>query len=184
MRYLPFFIIAFVPQLAFGQDSAGLVTCNGPDCNFCSLMQMADNIIQFLFVILVLAAVLSLVIAGFRLVTSQGNPGAMERAKKMVSNILIGFVIILSAWLIVDTVIKAIANRDGNGGFDFGMWNQISDVQCGVPDPASSDTSNTLYCYTTQGEPAATCVYGLSTCEANRAEAIDSGFVVGSCTAQ
>jgi hypothetical protein len=109
-----------------GGTSRGLVTCGNvgqPDCDLCTLVQMVDRVLDFLFVLLTLAAVLMVMYAGFQLVMSQGNSGAMEKAKGMVGNIIIGFIIVLAAWLIIDTVMKGLVKE--NSGF--GQWNEIGE---------------------------------------------------------
>lgn len=134
MKYVFVFALLTFPSLVFGAVDTGLVGCSGPDCNACSFVQMISNIIQWLVGILVIIAVLLIVRAGFELVVSQGNPAALTNAKKMMTNVAIGFVIMMAAWTIVDTVIKALV--DPSAGF--GVWNQISD--CGTT-PATSNTT-------------------------------------------
>lgn len=127
-------MILLLPQLALGADPGGLVTCTGADCNLCTFILMVGVIINWLFGFLVLAAVLVLVFAGFKLVVSAGNPSAMEDAKKMATNVVIGLVIVMSAWLIVDTMMKALLdpNLEDGSGKKFGPWNELSEgAQCG-----------------------------------------------------
>ena len=108
---------------AAGADS-GLVTCTDPqDCNLCTLIQMFDRVLDFLFKFLTLAAVMMVMYAGFQLVISQGNSGAMEKAKGMISNIVIGFVIMMSAWLIIDTVMKGLVDTEAG----YGQWNELGE---------------------------------------------------------
>lgn len=125
--------MALLPFFTWAQEDTGLVTCKGPDCNFCSFVVMVNNLIEWLVGFLTLAAVLALVYAGFKLVVSGGDQGAMTDAKKMITNIIIGFVIVLSAWLIVDTLMKALLdpNLTDSEGNKFGVWNQIKSNQCG-----------------------------------------------------
>lgn len=103
-------------------SAQGLVACEGLNCDFCSITETVQNIIEFIILMMVLIAVLILAYAGFKLVTSAGNTGALEDGKKLATNVVIGIVIVLAAWTIVDTVIKALA------GGDLGVWNQ---VDCG-----------------------------------------------------
>lgn len=114
-----------MPQVTVAQSPAGLVTCgyakDSYDCNFCTFMSMVDKIITFVFTLMVMGAVLMLVYAGFKLVVSQGNEHAMQETKGMISNVIIGFVIVMSAWLIVDTMMKALLRTDSG----FGVWNKI-----------------------------------------------------------
>lgn len=112
------------PSVTLAVDPGGLVTCSGPeDCNFCTFIQMVSVIISWLFGFLVLVAVLLIVFAGFKLVVSAGNPSAMTAAKGMISNVIIGFVIVMAAWLIVDTLMKTLANPGAK--IDIGMWNEL-----------------------------------------------------------
>lgn len=107
MKYLPFLLliaIVFLPDVA----SAGLVTCDGPDCNFCSFTEMVNGIIQWVIAISTLIAVLLMMVAGFNLVTSGGDPGAVQKAKSMIMSVVIGFIIILAAFTLVDTMLKAL----------------------------------------------------------------------------
>jgi len=116
MRFAPLILFFLIPQSAAAQ----LVTCAGPDCNFCTATQMVDGLIGWLIGILVLVAVLLLCVAGFKLVTSAGNSSAVGEAKQMLVNVIVGFVIILAAWTIVDTLIKTLA------GGDLGVWNPVA----------------------------------------------------------
>jgi hypothetical protein len=124
MKWFASLLVVFLPQLVSAQ-AGGLVTCAGPDCDMCDFVNMINGIVDWLFGFLVLAAVLALMVAGFKLVVSAGNESAMSNAKSMFTNIIIGFVIVLSAWLIVDTIMKAFLAPDSG----FGVWNEIED--CG-----------------------------------------------------
>lgn len=86
----------------------GLVTCQGPDCDACDLVKMVNKVVNYLIVLLTVLATFVLVIAGFRMVTAGGNASAWEGAKQSFFNIVIGFILVLAAWLIVDTILKAL----------------------------------------------------------------------------
>jgi hypothetical protein len=59
--------------------------------------------------------------------TSGGNPEARNRGRNMLLNVVIGLVILLSAWLVVDFVMKTLYNPDTttSDGKKFGPWNSI-----------------------------------------------------------
>jgi len=116
--FLLLFLFSFEPVMA-----QGLVTCSGPDCTFCSVVQLVDNIIQFVIILAIILATIGLAVAGVRLVVSQGNPAAVTAAKGTFFNVVIGIFIILIAWTLVDVVMKVLV------GGQFGMWNEIS--SCG-----------------------------------------------------
>lgn len=111
-------LIFVVPVLLFPQVSmsAGLVPCEGPDCNLCSLVALGQGIINFLIYIGVFLGVIMIAIAGFTLVLSGGNESAKEKAKSRMWNVLVGFVIILLAYLIVETVMFVFT------GSSLGTW--------------------------------------------------------------
>lgn len=118
-------VFASLPEMALAQTQ-GLVACTGLDCDFCALVETANRLINLFFEILIIVAVIMVVYAGLKLVTSGGNASAMQDAKSMLSNVIIGFVIILAAWLIVDTIFKMLVGND-----DFGTWNEFDSEDCG-----------------------------------------------------
>lgn len=102
----------------------GLVTCQeAGTCNFCSLMVMINDIISWIVIIASLFSILVISYAGFLFIFSQGDRAALEQGKQLFFNGIIGIIIMVAGWTIVDTVMKLIL--DGN----FGMWNQI---ECGA----------------------------------------------------
>lgn len=137
----------------------GLVPCSGDGCSFCHLVELGNNVVTWILgFAFVLFGVLAFV-AGFGLVTSGGNEEALRSAKTKLTNAFIGLIIIMSAWLIVDTIMKTLipATGDraageimnGSGANGFGPWNRI-DCSAGkqaegtdpVSAPAVTDTGN------------------------------------------
>jgi hypothetical protein len=178
MKPLAIFFLLTLPSVVFGQTPPGLVTCAGPDCDMCDFVNMINGIVNWLFGFLVLAAVFGLMISGFKLVVSAGNEAAWSAAKSMVTSVVVGLVIVLSAWLIVDTIMKGFVKDSSGIKSEFGMWNQIAD--CGGISKQENDSEEKLYCYTTVGA-GITNVHGKTACEAARAQAITSGQQVGAC---
>lgn len=112
MRYRKTTIIGvalLLPVLVF---SGGIVPCNGPDCNFDSLLQLARNIIDFLIVVSIPLAVIAFIYAGFSYITAGGNEGKIKKAHDIFWKVLWGFVFVLSAWLIVQTILAALLKED------------------------------------------------------------------------
>jgi hypothetical protein len=99
--------------------------CSGADCSTCHVVDLANRLIQWLIgIITVLFAVLACV-AGFKLVTSGGNQQALSSAKDMLVNAVVGFILVLAAYLIVDTIVRTLVGSDQISGA--GPWSQ---VQC------------------------------------------------------
>ncbi len=115
---LTFLFLFLVPGLA----QAGLVPCgrlyddpNTPDineslpCTFCHFFLMINNIVRFLlFTILPPLVVLLLVVGGFLFLFAGASADAFNRAKGVIFSTVLGLVIILSAWLIVNTLLVQI----------------------------------------------------------------------------
>ncbi len=97
--------------------AAGLVPCGGktePKCNLCHLWQLADNILDFVTLQLVFPiAALLFVAAGVVFLTSGGSEEKVTLAKKIFTNTVIGLIIVLCSWLLIDTLVSTIA---GSGG--------------------------------------------------------------------
>lgn len=121
-----FLVIAtFGPNISQG---AGLVPCGGPDeepCQMCHVADLVNGGVDWLVTVLTLLLTLVIAYAGFLLVTSAGNTSAMEKAKSMFTNSIIGFAIVLAAWLLIDYGMKMLM-KDGEAGF--GPWNELTCV--------------------------------------------------------
>lgn len=108
-------------------SAANLVPCGGPNekaCQTCDVVTMVNGIVQWLIIIMGTIAAIIIVYAGVKLVTSGGNSHAAQEAKSMMSNIIIGYIIVLAGWLIVDYIMKALVTDDPSA--TFGVWNQLT----------------------------------------------------------
>lgn len=126
------FLFVFAPTVnAAGPFTGQIVPCGTSTtapCGYCDLFTLAQNIMNFLVYIAVFVAVLLFVYAGFKLITSGGNQAALTQAKGIFTSVVIGLVITLGSWLIVDTVMKTFykgGSVDAPGGGGFGPWNKI-----------------------------------------------------------
>lgn len=81
-------------------------------CNFWHLIQVAKNAITDITLLATLVVVpAAFMYIGFKLLTSRGNPRAMEESKAIFSKVVIGFLWILGAWLLVYTIASAILDE-------------------------------------------------------------------------
>jgi hypothetical protein len=112
-------VVAF-PLFTFAQ--AGLprqiVPCNGVDCTVCHLATLAQNIINTGIFVFVFLSALLFAYAGFLYLTNSAIDKVSE-AKSIFKNVTLGLVILLAAWLVVDTLMKSVL------GGSFGPWNDI-----------------------------------------------------------
>lgn len=149
------------------------MSCDGLGCNFCDGVVMVNTLTQWLIGISVLLAIMLMMVAGWRLLTSGGDRSAYEGAKKLLYNAIIGFVIILAAWTIVDTFFKVLTN-DETQQSAFGMWNP---VQCGGM--VNQETGTPTGIDLAEAVPA---FYG-NTNNLTEAEYRELGFSVHACNA-
>ncbi len=69
------------------------------------LMDIIATIIQIAFALAGLVATFYLIMGGYNYITSGGDPEAAEAAKVMITNSIIGMVVILVSYLIVEFVL-------------------------------------------------------------------------------
>lgn len=135
------YIFIFFPMLAQAQ-TLGLTEalCDGTDCSACHLAELANRLIKWLIGIVVMLFAVLAVWAGFGLVTSGGNPSALQDAKSRFTNAFIGLLIVLSAWILVDTLMRGIVNGTNGEIENYGPW---SEVKCATQSASRID-SDTL----------------------------------------
>lgn len=108
-------------------EAQGFLTCDGVDCSACNLVDTANIVIKWLFGIIFMIFAVMMMIAGFKLVTSGGNTSALEDAKSKFTNAIVGLIIVMAAWLLVDTIMRGLL-KGGTGEIEnYGPW---ADVQC------------------------------------------------------
>lgn len=78
-------------------------------CDFNFFMQLINNIIRFLlFTIATPLIALIIVYTGYLYITASGNKGVSEKVRHILFNAVIGYIIALAAWLIVNTIISSL----------------------------------------------------------------------------
>ena len=117
----------FLPLVAF----AGLVPCGDgiqADCTLCHLFQLISNIVNWiLFIFIPLIAPIFVVIGGAYLLVSRGDPGMLTKGKDVLTAVVIGLIIVYTAYVLLSTVLTFLGVADWTG---LGTWWQI---QCPAP---------------------------------------------------
>ena len=157
LLFIPAFTLvvsmAFIaPETATAQ---GMIPCEGAGCNFCHFVTLANNVIAWLIGVLAVVFGVMVFAAGIGLVTSGGNPGKLEDAKKSLTNALIGLIIVLASWLIIDTLLKATLQQTGPSSI--GPWNQ---VECSASQVAGDPYTSTSVIPVPTPAAAVGCVGG------------------------
>lgn len=71
------------------------------------------NVINWVLGLLGIIAVIMILVGGFQWMTAAGNEEKVEKAKKVISAAIVGLIIILLAWAIVNFVIGTTSNVSG-----------------------------------------------------------------------
>ncbi len=87
-------------------------------------MIVINNIISLLLTLaIVFVAPLMIAWAGFLFVVNPVNAGGKEQAKKILTNTIVGIVIALAGWLIVDAIMAVLYKPNAsNGGTTLTVW--------------------------------------------------------------
>jgi len=99
---------------------AGLVPCAPGKCTWCDLMQLIKNVIDFLMYLVVPLSVVMIIVGGIMIMTAAGSTERVFKGRKIVTTAVVGLLIALLSWIIIDTIIKVIA------GGSFGPWNKLN----------------------------------------------------------
>jgi hypothetical protein len=127
-------IIVLTPLLSFNIASAGIVPNCGTftpvldkdqqpvkdgsgntkmeivnKCDFEDLMQLINNVIEFLlFIVATPLVAIILCYAGFIMLTSGGSSEKVTKAKHIIKSVVFGYIIALAAWLIINTILSTL----------------------------------------------------------------------------
>jgi hypothetical protein len=122
--------ILAMPAFAYAQsafDFWPLVQCGATsdypnDCTPCDIFKTAQRFVYFvIFGIAGPLGAFMVVWAGGTILLSVGDPAKYKEGIKLLQNTLIGVALVLSAWVITNTLIKTLApGGEGDG------WNEIS----------------------------------------------------------
>ncbi len=131
-------------------DYVPLVQIPGVDTS--NFLNYLRDIYNFLISIVGILAMAALVYGGFRYLTSVGNPAAVEDAKDIINSAVIGLVLALSSWLILNEINPDILvlKKPGQIGAPQGKYgyNPTSFVKCfsNVDDPGYGTPANPCLC--------------------------------------
>jgi len=82
------------------------------ECGFEDFIELINNIISFLLFISVPIAVIAFIYSGFLFMTSQGDAAQVSKARGIFKNVAIGFIFVLSAWLIVYLIVTSLLDPE------------------------------------------------------------------------
>lgn len=111
-----FFSLSVFLLTATGANSAGLVPCGlgaSDPCTLCHLIVGIKGLIDWGMKIIVTLSLTGITIAGIMYIISSGDTELTKRAKTFITSIVIGFALMLGAWLIINTVLFLFSAKKG-----------------------------------------------------------------------
>ena len=91
------------------KDKTGIAYyCLNGDCTFADLITATKKLVNFGTEFALIFSVVVIAWAGFKYMTSEGNPDKIKEANGMFLNVAKGIVIVLAAWLIVNLITTAL----------------------------------------------------------------------------
>jgi len=127
-KYLFFVLISsllIVPLfVSAGILDGPLVPCGrgSSQCTLCDIFRLAKNVIDFIIAAMLIIAPAFIVIGGIRILVAGAKPDEVESGKKIITNVVIGIVIALCAWLVLSTLFNILANPNQTQGIPW-PWN-------------------------------------------------------------
>ena len=124
LAFLALLNIPLIAAAAPFDSNFKLITCDGPDCDLCDLAQLGQNILNAAIYLAVFMSAVLFAYAGFEALTSGGNAAKYNKARSVFTNVAIGLIIILVAWLVVDVTMKTFVPQSGT----WGPWNKVCEL--------------------------------------------------------
>jgi hypothetical protein len=130
--FLIVFMLLIMPALSFGANGDSLVHCGvtsqevlsahpeyAKPCDFNGIMDLVNTVIKFvLFDMVIPIAAIMFFYAGFLMVTAGGEAaGARTKAKSIFTNVVIGLILAMAAWLIIRMVLSILGYKGDWIGF-------------------------------------------------------------------
>ncbi|MEK7162886.1 MAG: hypothetical protein AAB696_01195 [Patescibacteria group bacterium] len=130
-NYKIFIFLFFIFVLSFGflniasAQEEGLVPC-GPgitgatSCNFCHLLTLGQNIINYALIIVFPISAVMVVVGGGYILTAGASESNVSKGKEILTAAIVGLIIALCSWLIIDIIIRAISNDTNTNWYEIG----------------------------------------------------------------
>jgi hypothetical protein len=107
--FLSVFLILIMPALSYAYSAGDPLVPACTNCQWNDLMTLINNVISFvLFFMAVPIAAIMFAYAGILMVSSGGSTESRSKAKSIFSNVAIGLIIAIAAWLIVNTILTIL----------------------------------------------------------------------------
>lgn len=122
--------ILLLPSISYAAESTffGPIVpqeCHSCPCGFAGVLEIMRHLMNFAVTFGVIVLTVVIAWAGLMYILSATNPESRSKANGLITGAIIGIVLVLSSWLIIDFVMRTLySGAEGNAG-KFGPWNSI-----------------------------------------------------------
>jgi hypothetical protein len=132
-----------LPSVSYGAESTffGPIVpkeCHSCPCGFAGVLEIMRHLMNFAVTLGVIVLTVVIAWAGLMYILSAANPESRSKANGLITGAIIGMVLVLSSWLIVDFVMRTLYSGEAGNAGKFGPWNSILAEKaswCIKPDP-------------------------------------------------
>ena len=107
------FANGIVPDCGYDIKTRSYQEGTGRACGLADLIILIQNIIEYIFILILPIAAIVFVYVGYLYLTSGGDAAKHTRAKQAMTSLVIGVVIILAAWLLIKIVLQELGVDTG-----------------------------------------------------------------------
>jgi hypothetical protein len=121
ITFIIFYILFFI-LIPLNMTQAGLVPCGpgaGAACAWPDFYRLVKNIIDFMINLVFPISAVMIVVGGIMIMTAGDSSGRAATGKEIITAAVVGLLIALLSWLIIDTIMKILTNGR------LGPWNQL-----------------------------------------------------------
>jgi len=116
--------------------SARLVPCGNntsgvPECKLCHFLILIKNIVDFMLDIIFPLGIFAVLAGGIMILLSRGTQMSIQ-GKKIITSAIVGIIIALVAWTIVNTIIIVLVGGQNFPGFSWDWFHLDWDMSCPI----------------------------------------------------
>ncbi len=100
-------------------NSDAVVSCSGSSCNFCSFLETLSGIYNFFLLTIFVVAILILILSGINYILNKGVTESQKKNQQRIKSTLLGFVLVLLGWLIINTTYRVLGYQNAGNWYQF-----------------------------------------------------------------
>ena len=115
-----FSVVSLTASVVHAQSLQQIVptSCTGTDCTLCDLLNVAKRVLNVGIYIAVFLTGIFMLRAFAIALTASGSAERYSQAKRSFSNIIIGIMITITGYLVIDTLMRALVNTSSGWSWD------------------------------------------------------------------